>query len=106
MEKIQINSEEEYRKFAFPICEEYDGKLDDLFGLKLIRECWDTDEHGDSLDELGNIIPDDTAENVEVEQWIKDLKYPIIISYWIESGFDRNNYFIGVLSIVSKYDFI
>lgn len=106
MKKIQINSEQEYRQFAFPLCKKYDGKLDSLFGLNLIRECWDTDNDGNNLDEQGNIIPDDSPENVKVQQWVKDLKYPIIVCYWIESGFDRTSYFISSVNIVSKYDFI
>lgn len=106
MEKIQINSEYEYRQFAFPICKQNEGKLDNSFGLKLIWECWDTDDDGNNLDEKGNIIAEVTAENVGLEQWVKDLKYPIIICYWIESGFDRNSYFISAVGIVSKHDFV
>lgn len=110
MEKIRINSIEEYRKHAFDRCDKH-GSCDNVtinraFGLKFIHDCYDVDADGNDIDESGNIIPPDTAENVKVEDWVNDLKFPIILLEWIERGFDRSgDYTIVCVETVSLEDF-
>lgn len=85
-----ITSEKEYREFAFPITVEYDdGCADGALGIIRKYDCWDSDEDGNSLDEDGNIIPEDTAENVELEDFITELSYPFIVTYYLDQGYGR-----------------
>lgn len=103
MRKTLIKSEKEYREFAFPICQQYNGIVQDYFGLVLTWECYDTDSNGNDLDEDGNIIPDDTPDTVEVKGWVKELRYPLYVLDWIEI----DSFGSGVIAVefVSIHDF-
>lgn len=80
MQKIQLNSLEEYINYVFPKCTE--ENMDKIYGLKIVREGYDTvlvDNIWYEIDEDGNKIPDSTPENVELENWVKELRFPIIL---------------------------
>lgn len=88
MKKFIIKSEEEYRQHAFKRCDQSD-RLDGSYGFKMIRECYYFDEHGNDIDEHGNIIPPNTPENVELDDFVKNFTYPLMILEWIENVSDR-----------------
>lgn len=102
MKKL-INSEKEYREYAFPICQKWYGRVDEYYGLELTWECYDEDENGNVLDENGNIIPEDTPYNVKVEDWVKKLKYPLFVIDWIELESDGGG--VIFVDFVSIHDF-
>lgn len=84
MNKTQINTLEEYINNVFPKCT--DERMDELYGLKIIRECYDTiliEDKWYDVDEDRNIIPESTSETVEIETWVQDLKFPIILLEWV-----------------------
>ena len=93
MEHIEhklIRTEKEYREFAFPLTEEFDDGCTDMpLGIDRIRDCWDSDDDGNALDKEGNIIPEDTAENVELRDFITELTYPFIVVYYFDQAFGR-----------------
>jgi hypothetical protein len=90
MQKKLIQNIQEYRQWAWEIIEEMDNQhVDKALGLLPIRECWDVNENGDEVDEEGNIIPDDTAETVQIEDWVKELEFPLVAVYCFEKTFDR-----------------
>jgi len=96
MKKKLIKNLSEYRKWAFKQSENGNEHVDRALGLNRIYDCWDYNEAGEEIDEKGNIIPEDTAENVELEDWVNELNFPAIIVYCFSKEFDRQ----GDLEIV------
>lgn len=80
MKKTQISNLDEYINYVFPKCTE--ERMDKLYGLKIVRECFDTiivDDVSYDIDENGNKIPESTPENVDLEIWLTQLRFPIIL---------------------------
>ena len=109
MKKTQLNSEKEYREYCFPICnKEHEYPINKAYGINVTLEVYEHDptNQGIGIDEDGNIIPFETPENVDIAQWVKELKYPIILLEWIEKDFDRMGAFsIICVETVSIHDF-
>lgn len=62
-------------------------------GLNPVTECWDSiqNENGEwvDVDEDGNVIPEDTAENIPLQEWMNDVEFPAVVVYELERDFDR-----------------
>jgi hypothetical protein len=109
MKKTQINSEKEYREYCFPICDKHhDYNINVAYGVNVTLEVYDHDplNRGIGIDEDGNIIPFETPENVQLADWVKELKYPIILLEWVEKDHDRmGDYTIICVETVSISEF-
>lgn len=92
MKKKLLKSEQEYKEYCLPICEKYQNvHVDVALGLQIVRECYDTDEDGNDIDEDGNIIPLETVDNVQVELWVSELQFPIILLHEIETEYIKGS---------------
>lgn len=64
-----------------------------VIGLNPIFECWNSiqNENGEwiDVDEDGNVIPEDTAETVALQEWMNDIEFPAVIVYSLDKGCDR-----------------
>lgn len=91
MAKKFLQNISEYRQWAWNVLEENDGNQNvaDQLGLQPVYDCWDVNENGEEVDENGNVIPEDTAENVKLADFINELVFPVIAVYWIEKDHDR-----------------
>ena len=106
MKKKLLKNISEYRKWAFKQSENGNHYIDRALGLSRIYDCWDYNEAREEIDEKGNVIPEDTAENVELEDWVEELKFPIIAVYTFDKEWDRQgNFEIVVAEFVSISDF-
>ena len=82
MKRKLIKTENGYIKFCFRLCNKYNQHaIDNIFGLKFIRDCWKTDENGNDLDKDGSIIPPNSVDTIKVSKWVKKLNYPLILLY-------------------------
>lgn len=63
----------------------------DFFLLEQIdMNCYDYDEHGNEIDEDGNIIPPLSRESLKIsEDWKEEMSFPLVFVGWLDSGFDR-----------------
>lgn len=65
-----------------------------VLGLNPVFECWDSvpDENGElvDIDEDGNVIPEDTAEIVSLQEWMSEVQFPVVAVYWFEKVYTRN----------------
>ena len=85
MTKKLLKDIQEYRQWAYDISilhEHY--KVDDALGLNINYDCWDTNDNGEDINEDGSVIPKLTPENMKLENWVKDLIFPVVAVYWIE----------------------
>jgi hypothetical protein len=90
MIKTLINSKREYLEHSFPICDrEHNNHINEAFGINIVMECYDHDANNNMIDELGNIIPPSTIDNVKVDEWVDNLTYPLMLLEWIEFSQDR-----------------
>ena len=106
MKKKLLKNISEYRKWAWKISEQSEGKADEALGLLIDLDCWDYNENNEPIDEQGNVILDETAETVKLEEWVEKLKFPVIAVYWVEKTFDRcGNVAIVAVEFVSQSDF-
>lgn len=106
MKKKLLKNISEYRKWAWKISEQSEGKADESLGLLISYDCWDYNDNNEPIDEQGNVIPDETAETVKLEEWVEKLKFPVVAVYWIEKEFDRvGNVTIIAVDFVSQSDF-
>ena len=96
MDKQLLHNQTEYREWAWGV---YQKTLTDPFygtsyhvadavGLKPITECWDSilNDNGEyvDVDEEGNVIPEDTAETVALQDWAQEMSFPAIAFYWFQ----------------------
>ena len=90
MTKKLLKNIQEYRQWAFNISilhEHYE--VDDALGLDINYDCWDTNDNGENINEDGSVIPKLTPENMQLENWINELVFPVVAVYWIEKFDDR-----------------
>ena len=90
MTKKLLKNIQEYRQWAFNISilhEHYE--VDDALGLDINYDCWDTNDNGEDINEDGSVIPKLTPENMQLENWINELVFPVVAVYWIEKFDDR-----------------
>lgn len=119
MDKKLLHNETEYRNWAWSIYTHWrDHKnyyyassayhIADMLGLLPVTDCWESvfDEKGEWLydvDEEGNPIPEDTTENVKLQEWVKEIKYPIVMVYAFDKDMDRGvsyeNYALDYVSL-------
>lgn len=91
MNKTLLKDISEYRQWAWDLVEEEDDQhVEKALGLCVVRECWDVNEKGEEIDEEGNVIPDDTAETVKLEDWVNKLQFPVVAVYCFEKEWDRH----------------
>ena len=90
MTKKLLKDIQEYRQWAYDISilHEY-YKVDDALGLNINYDCWDTNDNGEDINEDGSVIPKLTPENMQLENWINELVFPVVAVYWIEKFDDR-----------------
>lgn len=113
MDKKLINNITEYREWALETYDEWEQNeyIGKAFGLCPQYECWDSiyDEDGEWLhdvDEDGNIIPEDTSQTVQLEDWVSEVEFPAIFVYTFEKGWDRvGDYETYVMDWVSLSEF-
>ena len=85
MTKKLLKDIQEYRQWAYDISilhEHY--QVDDALGLDISYDCWDTNDNGEDINEDGSVIPKLTPENMQLENWINELVFPVVAVYWIE----------------------
>lgn len=99
MTKKLIKNIGEYRQWAWQIVNEFDGKyaIERAVGMNLTHDCYDYNDKNEPVDEQGNVIPDDTAETAQLDDWVNELKFPVVAVYWIEKEYDR----VGEVVIVA-----
>lgn len=100
MNKKLIKSQKELREFIFNLLKEssFDRHLCQAFGLVTdVHSCWDVNDEGEPINEDGSVIPDPTAENLEYEQYINDLTFPLMVLYTYDKDWDRCGDFKVVL---------
>ena len=105
-----LQTETEYRNWAWGIYQHWLNHKNGDFvsssldvarelGLSPVFECWDTirDENGElvDVDENGNVIPDDTAETVALQDWMSEVSFPAVAVYQFEKFRDRLGLFEG-----------
>jgi hypothetical protein len=113
MDKKLINNLSEYREWAWQTYQDWEQNenIEKAFGLIPQHECWDSvyDENGEWLhdvDEYGNIIPEDTAQTVQLDDWVNEVKFPAIFVHTFEQGWDRiGDYEYYVMDYVSLSEF-
>ena len=106
MTKKLLKDIQEYRQWAFNISilhEHY--KVDDALGLNINYNCWDTNDNGENINEDGSVIPKLTPENMQLENWINELVFPVIAVYWIEKFDDILGGHITAVKFVSIDEF-
>ena len=90
MTKKLLKDIQEYRQWAYDISTLHEHyKVDDALGLDISYDCWDTNDNGEDINEDGSVIPKLTPENMKLENWVKDLIFPVVAVYWIEESDDR-----------------
>ena len=98
MTKKLLKNIQEYRQWAYDISTLHEHyKVDDALGLDINYDCWDTNDNGENINEDGSVIPKLTPENMQLENWINELVFPVIVVYWIEKFDDR----LGGLNITA-----
>ena len=99
MTKKLLKNIQEYRQWAWQIVNEFDGKsaIEQAVGMNLIHDCYDYNDKNEPIDENGNVIPDDTAETAQLDDWVNELVFPVVAVYWIEREFDR----VGEVMIIA-----
>ena len=111
MNKKLIKDIKEYRIWAWDLIETHSKNnevctIEKTLGMRLNHECWDYNEAGQPIEEDGSIIPEDTIYTVKLDDWVYDLKFPVVAVYFFESGFDRTgDYEISFCDFVSSEDF-
>jgi hypothetical protein len=113
MDKKLINNLTEYREWAWETYQEsgQNGYIERAFGILPISECWDNvfDENGEwlhDIDEDGNILPEETAQTVKIEEWVTEIEFPAIFVYTFEKTWDRiGDQEIYMLDYVSLSEF-
>lgn len=113
MDKKLINNITEYREWAWETYQDSgeDEYIEQAFGLIPICECWDAvfDENGEWLYDVdvdGNRIPEDTAQTVELDEWVTEIEFPAIFVYTFEKTWDRiGDQKIYILDYVSLSEF-
>ena len=90
MTKKLLKDIQEYRQWAYDISTLHEHyKVDDALGLNINYDCWDTNDNGENINEDGSVIPKLTPENMQLENWINELVFPVVAVYWIEKFDDR-----------------
>ena len=100
-----VQSLTEYRTWAWglyqdwlnhnnPFYRQFAPKVAKVLGLCPVYECWESifDQNGVwiyDVDEFGGIIPDNTAESVTLDEWVKEVDFPAVVVYAIHSDIDR-----------------
>lgn len=111
MDKQLLRNLTEYREWAWKIHEDKDKEhIDEALGLCPIYDCFDSilNENGEwiDVDEDGNVIPEDTAETVKLEDWVYGLEFPVIAVYWFQKDDWRGcSHEIAALDFVSLNEF-
>jgi hypothetical protein len=108
MTKKLLKDIQEYRQWAWQILGEFDNKsqIERAVGMNLIHDCYDYNDKNEPIDENGKVIPDDTAETVQLDDWVNELVFPVIAVYWFERDHDRTgSYMIIAAEFVSLSDF-
>lgn len=99
MNKKLIKNIDEYRKWSFETSTQaldYQSHVDRALGLEIDYECWDYNDKNEPIDEEGNVIPDTTAENMKLADWVTELTFPVVVVHCFEKDWDRT----GDLTIV------
>lgn len=107
MTKKLLKNIQEYRQWAFNISTLFEHyKVDNALGLNINYDCWDTNDNGEDINEDGSVVPKLTPENMQLENWINELVFPVIAVYWIENTGDRLGEGIAIAAdFVSIEDF-
>ncbi|AEC53148.1 hypothetical protein SCRM01_202 [Synechococcus phage S-CRM01] len=109
MDKKLIQNIDEYRQWAWDLYIESNENyhVEQCLGLEPIHDCWDSIENEDGsftdFNEDGSVIVPDTAETVELQQWVTEIKFPCIFIYLFEDTWDRfgsvKTYILDYISI-------
>lgn len=91
MTKKLLNNISEYRQWAWSILLENDNDrvVSKSLGLRPAYDCFDYNDNDEPIDENGNVLPEDTAETIHIEDFIAKLIFPVIAVYWIANEWDR-----------------
>lgn len=91
MTKKLLKDISEYRQWAWDVLEQNDNNhhVAESLGLRPAYDCYDYNDNDEPIDENGNVLPDDTAETIQIEDFIKELVFPVMAVYWIEKEWDR-----------------
>ena len=112
MNKKLIQNIDEYRQWAWDLYDKLDQNYNAecAMGLVPIHDCWDSIENEDGtftdIDEDGSPIPEDTAETVELEDWVNEIEFPCVVLYTFEKtwvGIDMMDVYL--LEYVSLSEF-
>lgn len=100
----------EYRNWAWSFRDEENENIDQALGLCPVYSCYDSieDENGNwvDIDEDGNVIPEDTAETVALDDWVYGLEFPVVAIYWFQQDDWRGcNHEICACDFVSINEF-
>jgi hypothetical protein len=92
--KTLLQNLTEYRTWAWGIAKIREGDhIDNTLGLLPVYECYDSIQNEDGewvdIDEEGNVIPEDTAETVKLEDWVYGLEFPVIAVHCFDEEWDR-----------------
>lgn len=91
MTKKFLQNISEYRQWAWNVLEQNDNNhhVAENLGLIPAYDCYDYNDNDEPIDENGNVLPDDTAETIQIEDFIKELEFPVVAVYWITKEWDR-----------------
>lgn len=99
MKKRLIQNETEYRQFALEVANSFmHEKVDEALGIIYDGSCYDYNDNNEPVDEAGKIIPEMTPENMQLEDWVKELSYPFVIVYSFLKEHDRH----GEVVLISR----
>lgn len=91
MTKKLLKDISEYRQWAWSIRAENDNDLtvSKSLGLRPAYDCYDYNDNDEPIDENGNVMPEDTAETIQIAHFISKLVFPVMAVYWIANEWDR-----------------
>jgi hypothetical protein len=87
----------EYRNWAWNYYQQnwnHNNNVAEVLGMSPIFECWDSilNENGEwiDIDEDGNVIPEDSAETIALQEWMSEVDFPVVAVYHFEKVYNRN----------------
>lgn len=114
--KTLLRNLDEYRQWSFKIYNKYKGSYSEVLietlGINPPLECWDSicDKNGNWLHDInedGSIIPETTAENLKLSDWLLATEFPIVVVHCFDEVPDRfghkDHFFLCTL--ISIFDF-
>ncbi len=94
MTKTKFKNLSEYKDFCFKTLYETKKEInsvEEFLGVIGDHDCFDYNDKNEPIDEAGNVLKDPASgEDLEFEDWVNELSFPLIFVYIIEFGFDRH----------------